>query len=108
MAVNPPLPRPEQQTKQNLGKREYSDVDAQEGEVPKAAARPPQRQGLARWQSGIWGIWTEGHGMRLDHRPPDRSLSGGHHPLYQAWWQAVDPYFSGQALHQKTCGNSHG
>src|SRR5882672_8454111 len=33
-----------------FGKREHSDVDAEESEVPKADARTPQRQGLARWR----------------------------------------------------------
>ena len=54
-----------------LGKREHSDVDAQEGEVQKADARPAQRQGLARRRFGIRRIRFEGHGMRVDHRPAD-------------------------------------
>ena len=105
-----PLPRPEARENEiaELGKREQTDVDAEEGEVQKAAARPPQRQGLARRKFGVRGIRTEGHGECVDHRPPDRSVARGHHPLHQAWRQAVDPHFPGQAVHQEARGNPHG
>src|SRR5882757_1116616 len=53
------------------GKREYSDVDAEESEVQKADARAPQRQSLARRGFGVRRIRLEGHGMRVDHRPAD-------------------------------------
>src|SRR5260370_22431094 len=54
-----------------LGKREHSDVDAEESEVPKADARAPQRQSLARRRFGVRRVRIEGHGMRVDYRPAD-------------------------------------
>src|ERR1700722_9755511 len=46
-------------------------VDAEEGEVQKTAARPPQWQGLARWCAGVWRLRVESDGAGLDHRSSD-------------------------------------
>src|SRR5208282_5215578 len=91
-----------------LGKREHSDVDAEESEVQKADARPAQRKGLARRRSSFWRLRTEGYGSGLDYRPPNRGFTCSHHAIHQARRQTLDSHFSGQAFYQEARGNAHG
>src|ERR1700691_178807 len=92
----------------SLRKRADHYVDAEEGEVPQAAARPAHRKGVARRRAGVWRLRTQGHGAGLDHRPPNRSVARRHHAFYQARRKTLDSHFSGQAVYQETGRNAHG
>src|SRR5258707_9708542 len=58
-----------------IGKREHSNVDAQESEVPKADARPAHRQRPARRRFGFRRIRLESPRSSLDHPAATRRLA---------------------------------
>ena len=80
------------QAKSLQGKR-Y--VDAKESEVPQAAARAHDRQGVARQPAGFRRLRFEGARAGLDHRPADRSQPRGHDSLRETWRQDLDPVVPG-------------
>ncbi len=49
----------------------YRHVDAKEGQVQETAARPHDRQSLARLLARVRRFRTESHALRLDHGPAD-------------------------------------
>src|SRR6266550_750292 len=77
------------------GTRDNDDVNAKESEVPETAARPAQRQGLARRRTFLRRVRPQGARAGVDYRPADRSLARGHHAVHQARREALDPDFSG-------------
>ena len=60
------------------------DVDAEEGQVPEAAARPHVRQGVARFGRVVRRLRAEGDGALLDDRPADRGGPRRDDPVHQA------------------------
>ena len=85
-----------------------SHVDAEEGQVPEAAARPHARQGVARIGRVVRRLRVEGARAVLDDGAADRSRARGDDPLHQARRQDLDPGVPGQADHQEAAGNPHG
>src|SRR2546427_5261172 len=57
---------------------------------------------------GVRRVRFESHGMRVDHRPADRSVARGDYAVHQARRKIVDPDFPGQAVHQEAGRNAHG
>ena len=85
-----------------------SYVDAEEGQVPEAAARPHGRQGVARVGRVVRRLRAEGDGAVLDDRPADRGGARGDDPLHQARRQDLDARVPRQADHQEAAGNANG
>ena len=83
-------------------------VDAEEGQVPEAAARPHARQGVARLRRGVRRLRAEGARAGLDDGAADRSGARRDDALHQARRQDLDPGVPGQAGHQEAAGNPHG
>ena len=67
-----------------------------------------KRQGVARLRSLVRRLRPEGHGVRLHHRPPDRSQPYRDDALHQARRQGLAPSVPGQADHQEACRNPYG
>ena len=88
--------------------RNTHHVDAEESQVPEAAARPHEGQGLARIRGLVRRLRAEGDGAVLADRPPDRGGAYRHDPLHQARRQDLDSGVPGQADHQEAAGNPNG
>ena len=89
-------PKPESAAKpENSPKarrREVSHDDAEEGQIPQAAARPHDRQSLAGLLHRFRRLRSQGLVLRLDHRSADRSRPYRHDAFHQARRQSVDSF----------------
>src|SRR5262249_37966165 len=87
---------------------DYTDVDAEESEVPQAAARAHGRQGLARFRGRVRRLRAEGARALLADRSPDRGGARRDDPVRRARRKNLDARVSRQADHQEAAGNPHG
>ena len=83
-------------------------VDAEESQVPQAAARAHARAGVARVDGGVRRLRADGARAVLADRPPDRGGARRADARHQARRQGVDSRVSGQADHEEAAGNAHG
>ena len=90
------------------GQKVTNHVDAEEGQVPQAAARTNDREGVARVGRVVRRLRPEGDGAVLDDGAADRSGPRGDDALHQARRQDLGAGVPGQADHQEAAGNPHG
>src|SRR5215471_10650609 len=83
-------------------------VDAEEGQVPEAAARPDGGKGVARVRRVVRRLRTQGARAVLDDRATDRGGARGDDALRQTRREDLDPRVSGQADYQEAAGNPYG
>ena len=88
--------------------RDLIYVDAEEGQVPQAAARPDGGQGLARVGRVVRRLRPEGARALLDDGAADRGGARRDDPVHQARRQDLGARVPGQADHQEAAGNPHG
>ena len=91
-----------------LTAKERRHVDAEEGQVPEAAARPHGGQGVARLRRVVRRLRVESDGTVLDDGAADRGGARRDDALHQARRQDLDPRVPRQADHQEAAGNPHG
>ena len=85
-----------------------TDVDAEEGQVPQAAARKHGRESVAGIGRLVRRLRPEGDGALLDDGAADRGGARGDDPLHQARRQDLGARVPRQADHQEAAGNPHG
>src|SRR5204863_1987175 len=83
-------------------------VDAEEGQVPEAAARPDGGEGVARVGRVVRQLRPQGARALLDDGAPDRGGARGDDALHQARRQDLGARVPGQADHQETAGSPYG
>ena len=83
-------------------------VDAEESQVPQAAARADARQGVARLRRVVRRLRPEGARAVLADGSSDRGGARGDDPLHQARRQDLGAGVSRQADHEEAAGNAHG
>ena len=88
--------------------QECTYVDAEEGQVPQAAARADGRQGLARLRRVVRRLRAEGARAVLADGPADRGGARRDDAPHSARRQDLGARVPGQADHQEAAGNPHG
>ena len=86
----------------------FSYVDAEESQVPQAAARPHARQGVARVRRVVRRLRAEGARAVLADRSADRGGARRDDAVHRARRQDLGARVSRQADHQEAAGNPHG
>ena len=98
----PPAGIERRQSRRPKRARRMQEIDGRHNAMlmpKKVKYRKQQRgrmtgQGLARILARLWRLRVEGHALRLDHRPADRSRPHRHDALHQARRQGLDPFVS--------------